>query len=75
MRAALLFVTLALVAVTLFVAVEAKDSSLTEKDFQGFFSAFVKKYNKKSVARMRQADIVCAIVPITSFVVTQPNCP
>jgi len=36
----------ALVVLALFVAVEAKDA-VTEKDYQAFFSAFVKKYNKK----------------------------
>jgi cathepsin L len=43
MRAVLLLV--ALVALV-FVAVEAKDA-LGEKDYQAFFSSFVKKYNKK----------------------------
>jgi len=43
-----LFLTLALVVVLAVCAVEAtKLTSLTEKDYQGFFSAFVKKYNKK----------------------------
>jgi len=37
---------LAVVVLAVFVAVEAKDS-LGEKDYQNFFSAFVKKYNKK----------------------------
>jgi len=37
----------AVVAVACFALVEAKTHALEEKDYQNFFTAFVKKYNKK----------------------------
>jgi C1A family cysteine protease len=45
MRLSLVVLAVVVVA-ALFVAVEAKDA-ISEKDYQSFFTAFVKKYNKK----------------------------
>jgi cathepsin L len=46
MRVAVALLALVALVAVAFVAVEAKDA-LTEQDYQTFFSAFVKKYNKK----------------------------